>query len=214
MRNKTIAVVLTIFFVTLSAAFFFIVIPMIQENEMKKPALPIVGNDQNHHVQPFSFTNQEGKTITEKDMVGKICIVEYFFATCKGMCPKMNDNMRLVYEKYKTNDGVVILSHTVDPEHDSVSVLKKYSLRFNADPNHWMFITGDKKQLYDMARYSYLINAEQDTTGVSIDKDFIHDKHFVLVDGKGRIRGFYDGLEQGEVKKLNGDIDLLLKEKK
>ena len=211
--NRKIAYALVSFFLLLSVAFFVIVVPMVQESESKKPSLPIVGNNQNHHVQPFSFTDQDGKTITEKDVAGKICVVEYFFATCKGMCPKMNENMKLVYERNKSDDRVLILSHTVDPEHDSAAVLKQYGDRFGADARHWKFLTGDKKQLYDMARYSYLINAEQDTTGVSIDKDFIHDKHFVLVDGKGRIRGFYDGLDAEAVKKLNSDIATLLKEK-
>jgi len=213
MKNKKIALLLLLFFVFLSIAFFVVVIPMIQNNESKKPTLPIVGNDQNHHIQPFAFTNQDGITITEKDVIGKIYIIEYFFATCKGMCPKMNENMRLVYNKFKTNDRVLILSHTVDPMRDSIKALKNYSLRFDANAKHWMFLTGDKRELYDLARYSYLINAEQDTTGVSIDQDFIHDKHFVLVDGKGRIRGFYDGLEVGEVNKLIGDIEILLREK-
>jgi protein SCO1/2 len=211
--NRKIAYALVSFFLLLTVAFFVVVVPMIQESEAKKPSLPIIGNNQNHHVQPFSFTDQDGKTITEKDVAGKICVVEYFFATCKGMCPKMNENMKLVYDRYKADDRVLILSHTVDPEHDSAAVLKQYGDRFGADARHWKFLTGDKKQLYDMARYSYLINAEQDTTGVSIDKDFIHDKHFVLVDGQGRIRGFYDGLDAEAVKKLNTDIATLLKEK-
>jgi len=90
--------------------------------------------------------------------------------------------------------------------------LKAYSLRFDANPAQWMFLTGDKKQLYDMARYSYLISADDDTAGISIDKDFIHDKHYVLIDRHGRVRGFYDGLEPGEVQKMIGDITELLKE--
>lgn len=214
MTNRNIAIVLVVFFMLLSGAFFGVVVPMIRENDARKPVLPIVGNDQNHHVQAFSFVDQDGKTITEKEVAGKICVVEYFFATCKGMCPKMNENMKLVYDKYKNDGGVVLLSHTVDPEHDSVAVLKAYADRFGANAAHWKFLTGDKKQLYDMARYSYLINAEQDTTGVSIDKDFIHDKHFVLVDGNGRIRGFYDGLDVEQVKKLVADIALLEHEKR
>ena len=214
MKNNKIIFFLVFFFIALSIGFFVFVIPMINNNEGKKPKLPIVGNNQNHHVQPFSFTNQDGKTITESYISGKICVIEYFFATCKGICPKMNENMLLVYNKFKNNDHVLLLSHTVDPERDSVQALKKYSLRFNANANQWMFLTGDKKQLYEMARYSYLINAEQDTTGIAIEKDFIHDKHFVLVDGLGRIRGFYDGLEQGEINRLIGDIETLLKENK
>jgi len=121
--------------------------------------------------------------------------------------------MKLIYDKYKSNDKVLILSHTVDPEKDSAAALKLYASQFSADSKHWLFLTGDKKQLYEMARYSYLINAEQDTTGLSPDKDFIHDKHFVLVDTKGRIRGFYDGLDQVSVNKLITDIAILLIEK-
>ena len=212
MTNKKTTYFLILFFVLLSMAFFAIVIPVIKKNEAKKPVLPIVGNNQNHHIDSFSFTDQDGKTITNKDIAGKVCVVEYFFATCKGMCPKMNHNMAAVYEKYKGDDRVILMSHTVDPERDSAEALKNYASQFNADASHWLFLTGDKKKLYEMARYSYLINADQDTTGVTIDKDFIHDKHFVLVDKKGRIRGFYDGLQTGDVQRLIGDIALLLKE--
>lgn len=181
--------------------------------ERKKLDLPVIGNDQNHHVAPFSFVNQDGKTITNEDMKGKICVVEYFFATCKGMCPKMNENMVKVYKAFRGNKNVMILSHTVDPIKDTVQALKAYSLRFDADANQWMFLTGDKKKLYDMARYSYLISAEDDTAGISIDKDFIHDKHYALVDGYGRIRGFYDGLDQVNIDKLISDIKTLMEEK-
>ena len=107
----------------------------------------------------------------------------------------------------------MILSHTVDPKKDTVEALKAYSLRFDADPKQWMFLTGDKKKLYEMARFSYLISAEDDTAGVSVDNDFIHDKHYSLVDRHGRIRGFYDGLEQSDINKLIGDINVLLAEK-
>ena len=213
MQNKKTGVVLIAFFILLCLGFFVVVIPMIQNNEAKKPALPILGTNMNHHVQPFSFVNQEGKIITEKDIAGKVCVVEYFFASCKGMCPKMNSNMQKVYQKYSSSNRVLILSHTVDPEKDSASALHDYASRYNADPNHWMFLTGDKRKLYEMARYSYLINAEQDTAGVSIDKDFIHDSHFVLVDGLGRLRGFYDGMDAGSVGKLIADIQILLDEK-
>ena len=174
--------------------------------------LPTYGNP-GHKVRPFSFTNQEGQTITDKDVAGKVRVVEYFFTTCKGICPKMNENMAKVYERYRYNDEVLIMSHTVDPENDTVQAMKAYSEKFHADPKHWMFLTGDKKELYDIARYSYLINADDDTTGISIDKDFIHDNHYTLVDREGAIRGFYDGLKDAEVKQLITDIKLLLDEK-
>lgn len=197
----------------LGVAFIGYIFPKIRENQQKQPSLPIIGNDQNHHVSPFSFVNQDGKAITNEDVKGKICVVEYFFATCKGMCPRMNENMEKVYKAFIGNKDVLILSHTVDPTKDTVKALKAYSLRFDADPNQWMFLTGDKKQLYDMARYSYLISADDDTAGVSIDKDFIHDKHYALVDGYGRVRGFYDGLSPADISKLITDINTLLKEK-
>ena len=198
----------------LGIGFIAYIFPKIRENENKKSALPVIGVDLNHHLADFSFTNQDGKVITNADIKGKVCVVEYFFATCKGMCPRMNENMEKVYKAFRGNKDVLILSHTVDPVRDTVGALKAYSLRFDADPNQWLFLTGDKKQLYDMARYSYLISAEDDTAGVSIDKDFIHDKHYSLVDGYGRVRGFYDGLEPADITKLISDINTLVKEQK
>ena len=178
----------------LGIAFIVYIFPKIRESEDKKPKLPIIGNDQNHHIADFAFTDQDGKTITNEDVKGKLYGVNDFFANCKSICTRMNENMEKVYKAIKGNKAVLILSHTVDPVKDTVQALKAYSLRFEADANQWHFLTGDKKKLYDMARYSYLISAEDDTTGISVDKDFIHDKHFALVDRHGRIRGFYDGL--------------------
>lgn len=211
MKNKT-GIFLFSFFMILGIVFIGVVYPKMRDNQHKQPSLPIIGSEQNHHIGPFSFTNQEGKTVTNEDVKGKICVVEYFFATCKGICPKMNENMEKVYKAFLGNKKVVILSHTVDPEKDTVKALKAYSLRFDANPEQWMFLTGGKKELYDMARYSYLINAEDTANGVQIVNDFIHDKHYTLVDGLGRVRGFYDGLDQGNITKLIADINTLLKE--
>jgi len=210
MNNKKTGIILTTFFLALSVAFigYYYATAFGQE----KSGLPVIGDNQNHHIRPFSFVNQDGKTVTENDMTGKICVVSYFFATCKGICPKMNENLSKVYEAYRGNKDVLILSHTVDPEKDTVVALKKYSLKYNADPGQWMFLTGSKRQLYDMARYSYLISAQDDTAGVSIDQDFIHDQHYVLIDRNRRIRGFYDGLKQQDVSKIITDIGSLLDE--
>ncbi|MBZ0098851.1 MAG: SCO family protein, partial [Taibaiella sp.] len=140
--------------------------------------------------------------------------VEYFFTTCKGICPRMNENMNKVYEAFRGNERVMILSHTVDPKKDTVEAMKAYSLRFESDPEQWMFLTGDKKELYDVARYSYLISAADHTATVDIQSDFIHTDRFVLVDGDGYIRGrFYKGTDMAEVNQLIGDIKMLLKEK-
>jgi len=197
----------------LTACFIAYVFPKITANEAQKPVLPIIGNDQNHHVSAFSFINQDGRKVTDADVKGKVYVVEYFYATCKGICPRMNENLAKVYAAFKGNKNVMILSHTVDPVKDTVGALKAYSLRFDADGKQWMFLTGDKKKLYDMARYSYLINAEDTANGVTITDDFIHDKHYVLVDGLGRVRGFYDGTSMDDVNKLIADINLLQKEK-
>ena len=208
------AKILLAFFMILGVAFlgYYYKVNHDVHNERKLSALPVIEGDRNHHVGEFSFTNQEGKVITNADVKGKVCVVSYFFATCKGICPRMNENMTQIYKAYRGNKDVVILSHTVDPKKDTVAALKAYSLRFDANPNQWMFLTGDKKALYDMARYSYLINAKEDTTGVNIENDFIHDEHYSLVDRHGRIRGFYNGLEQSDIKKLTEDIKALLQE--
>jgi protein SCO1/2 len=210
-NNKTIAFLVS-FFILFGIAFLGYYYKVSNE-QPKKSVLPILGNVPDHHVAPFSFVNQDGKVITNDDVKDKIVVVEYFFATCKGICPKMNENLAKVYAKFKGNSDVMLLSHTVDPLKDTVAALKAYSMKFNADAVQWMFLTGGKQELYDMARYSYLISATDDTAGISIDKDFIHDNHYVLVDNYGRIRGMYDGLDDAKVDSMMGHIKLLLSEK-
>lgn len=162
----------------------------------------------------FTFIDQQGKPITREDLAGKIYVVEYFFTTCESICPKMNDNMAKVYAAFRGNDRVKIMSHTVDPEEDSPEVLREYSLKFDADPNQWHFVTGDKKRLYEMAVNSYLLALAEDSASKKVMPDFIHTPNFVLVDGKGylRGRGSYDGTSAADVNQLIGDIKLLLKE--
>ncbi len=174
--------------------------------------LPVLGEG-DHRVRSFSFTDQNGKTVTNEDVKNKIYVVEYFFTTCKGICPKMNENMTTVFKAFRGNKDVMILSHTVDPLKDTVQAMKEYSLRFDADPTQWLFLTGDKKELYDMARYSYLVTAADDTATVDIQSDFIHTDRFVLVDKTGHIRGQYEGTNKTSVEQLVGDIKELLKEK-
>ena len=122
MNSKKTGIFLLCFFMVLGVAFLAYFYKI--SHEQKTLALPIIGNDQNHHIAPFSFVNQDGKTITNADVKGKICVVEYFFATCKGMCPRMNENMERVYKAFHGNRNVLILSHTVDPLIDTVQALK------------------------------------------------------------------------------------------
>jgi protein SCO1/2 len=210
MQKKNIAYFLLGFFILLSAVFMVYYYKLSHETPKK---LPYIGEG-DHIVRSFSFTDQNGKTVTQADVKGKVYVVEYFFTTCKGICPKMNENMTKVYQTYKGNKEVKILSHTVDPKKDTVAALKAYSERFGAEAPQWEFLTGDKKELYDMARYSYLVTAVDDTGEVDIQSDFIHTEKFVLVDGTGHIRGIYDGTKIGEVNQLIGDIQELLKEEK
>jgi len=207
MKNKT-SLFLLVFFMLLGVG--FLSYWYFQYKQIPK-RLPTYGNP-GHHVESFSFINQDGKTMTEKDMDGKIYVVEYFFTTCEGICPKMNDNMAKVYQNFRGQSDVAILSHTVDPETDTVEQLKRYSLKYDADPSQWNFVTGDKMALYKMAINSYLVTAVEDTTQKDIMPDFIHSEKFVLVDKEKHIRGSYDGTSASDVKKLIADINELKKE--
>jgi len=207
--SRKITIFLITFFILLSAVFMTYYNNVIRE----KPKTLAVLGEPGHRVRSFSFTDQEGRTVTQNDVKGKIYVVEYFFTTCKGICPKMNENMSRVYQAFRGNKDVMILSHTVDPKKDTVNAMKAYSLRFDARPDQWLFLTGDKKELYDMARYSYLVTAADDTGTVDIQEDFIHTDRFVLVDRDGKIRGQYEGTDAGAVNQLIGDIKELLKEK-
>jgi protein SCO1/2 len=208
MSKRKTTIFLVSFFIVLAAVFMTYFYKVTRE---QPKTLPVYGNP-GHRVGSFSFVNQEGKTVTQADVDGKIRVVEYFFTTCKGICPKMNENMSKVYQAFQGNDKIMILSHSVDPIKDTVAAMKEYSLRFDADPKQWVFLTGDKKELYDMARNDYLVTATDDTATVDIASDFIHTDRFVLVDDSGRIRGQYKGTDMGSVNQLIGDIKELLKE--
>jgi len=163
-------------------------------------------------VQPFSFTNQDGKTITNRDVDGKVYVAEYFFTTCKGICPKMNNNLKTVYEKFKSDPDFRILSHSVDPETDSVGRMKRYADSMQTDSKTWYFLTGGRESLYHAARVSYLLDDPKNDKG-NVDEQFIHTQFFAVVDKNGQVRKIYDGLKKDEIKTLQEDIRLLLKEK-
>jgi protein SCO1 len=216
------------FFALLLTVFYLLVF---RDYDFSRSNLAII-ND----VQEFSFINQNGKAITQRDVEGKVYVAEYFFTTCKGICPKMNANMRRVFDAYKDEPGFMILSHTCMPETDSVPLLKAYEdqmiggkLKKNTDGSYkieydtsgtpitnpnWNFVTGDKTSLYKMARESYMIDNNKPDSSQLIKDQFIHTQFFRLVDKQGRTRGeVYDGLKNDEVEKLITDIKDLLKEK-
>ena len=162
-----------------------------------------------HTIPPFSFTDQDGKIVTEKDFEGSVYVTDFFFTTCHSICPIMSNQMERIAEKFKGNTEVKILSYTVDPEVDTVQQLKAYAIKHNADSKQWHFVTGKKRALYQIARTGYLLNAEQGNGGPD---DFIHTQNFALIDKEKRIRGFYDGTDSTEINQLMKDIDLLLAE--
>lgn len=163
----------------------------------------------NHIIQDFEFTNQNGKKITQKDYENKIYVADFFFTTCPTICPKMTDNMVWLQEQIKNNPKVMLLSHSVTPDIDTPEVLKKYALEKGVIDSKWNLVTGNKKDIYYIARKSYLVVK----TGKPEELyDMVHTENFVLVDQKRRIRGFYDGTNLEEVKKLLDDINYLSKE--
>jgi protein SCO1/2 len=192
------------FFVVLLAGFYIVLMSTTDFGNVKLPVL--------NTIHPFSFTKQDGKTITEKDVQGKVYIAEYFFTTCKGICPKMNKNMKVLYEELKAEPGFLILSHTVDPETDSVATLRRYADSIGANPANWWFLTGSKENLYKSARESYLLDDPKNSSK-NINEQFIHTQFFALVDHQGRVRGIYDGLKQGEIRQLVDDVHKTLNER-
>jgi protein SCO1 len=219
------------FFTVLFGLYYVFVFSM---TDISQSTLPVINNN----VQPFSFTDQNGKRLTEKDVEGKVYLTEYFFTTCKGICPKMNANMRRVFDEFRADSNFMIISHTCMPETDSVPLLKKYEARMllgklnkrddgsyqlQSDSaelstplppnNSWFFVTGDKATLYGMARHSYLIDNNKTDTLANINEQFIHTQLFALVDKQTRVRGIYDGLKEAEIQKLFKDIKGLLNEK-
>lgn len=188
-----------------------IINPIEVQEEMVDPEMLRIG--QGHTIGDFSFQNQDNKTITQKDIEGKVFVAEYFFTTCKSICPIMNKQMQRVQQAIKGNSNVKILSFTVDPETDTVAQMKRYATSHNAVKGQWHFLTGKQEDLYNLARKSFFVlkPAEVQNQG-DVGSDFIHTNNFVLVDGQGRIRGYYDGTNEKEITSLIADIKLLEKE--
>lgn len=159
-----------------------------------------------HHIANFTFTNQNGKIITQKDYDGKVYVADFFFTTCPTICPIMTKNMADVQNALTNNNKVMFLSHTVMPDIDSVPVLKKYAIEHGVDDSKWNLVTGKKEDIYSIARKSYLavkLGAPEELY------DMVHTENFVLVDQKRRVRGFYDGTNKEDMEKLIEDVNWL-----
>lgn len=163
-----------------------------------------------HTISAFKFTNQEGKEVSNKTYEGKIYVADFFFTSCPGICPRLAKNMGKLQEVFKNDKEVLLLSHSVTPVKDSVSVLKEYATENKVDSKKWNLVTGDKKAIYDIARKSYF--ADEDFVKTQDEDAFIHTENFVLIDGKGRIRGVYNGTLAIETERILRHIKLLKKE--
>jgi protein SCO1/2 len=162
-----------------------------------------------HTIADFSLTNQNGKTITQKDYENKIYVADFFFTTCQTICPIMTDNMVEIQKEILNDDDIMLISHSVTPEIDTVAQLKRYALKKGVNDKKWNLVTGDKKQIYDLARKSYLAVKDNPYAG---PYDMVHTENFMLIDKKRQIRGFYDGTNSEDIDRLLNDIKHLKKE--
>lgn len=160
-----------------------------------------------HVIPPFDLVSQSGEKITNSTFDNSIYVADFFYTKCPNVCPKMSSQLSRVQDAFENNEDVKILSHTVDPNFDSTKVLSDYGSAYGAKEGKWFFVTGDKKQIYDLARYGYFVSATEGTGG---SEDFLHSEKFVLIDKEGHIRGYYNGTDSEEVDRLILEIRILL----
>jgi len=203
MKRKIIGY--SVFFIALIALFYLFVFWGTDNWKSKSPTIS--------YVKPFTFITEDGRDFTLQDMQGKVCVVNYFFTTCKGICPRMNSNMHKIYDEFKNYRDFMIISHTCDPERDSAPRLKHYADSLKVDTRKWVFLTGRKDSLYQQARVSYLLDDPKNSV-LNIDDQFLHTQFFALIDKNGNVRGqIYDGLKEEDLDQLKANIKSLLKEK-
>lgn len=166
-------------------------------------------NEIKHTISSFSFINQDSILVTEEYLKNKITLVDFFFTTCPTICPEMTKNMKKIQEKWIDNETIQFLSHTVDPETDTPKKLKRFSKFFDINTKNWNFVTGEKKELYDLGFHSYMVTTDEDDIAPG---GFIHSSLFILIDKNLHIRGIYDGLQKEELNMLNTDLKLLINE--
>ena len=160
-----------------------------------------------HKIRPFKLINQENQIFTEKNMEGKICVVDFFFTTCPGICPKMTKSMTDIQKEFINDDEILLLSHSVTPEKDSVSVLKQYAKIKNVSFKRWKLLTGSKNEIYELGRKYYFVEEDE---GIKKGNDvFLHTENFILIDKQRHIRGIYNGLDPNSMQNLIRDIKIL-----
>jgi protein SCO1/2 len=203
----------------------FILISCLKENQSRVQALPYFDEasflpqwidnksaelDGFHKIPAFSLTNQEGETISDKTLEGKIYVANFFFTSCPGICPQMTSNMDILQKEFLNDNEVMLISHSVTPSRDSVSILKNYAEKRGIISAKWSLLTGDREQIYNLGRNAYFI---EENMGIekTID-DFLHTENFVLVDKNKHIRGIYNGLNKTSIEQLIFDIKTLKKE--
>lgn len=215
MKNFGNVIIFAFIFFTAVIIGYFILkpaprLPIYQPGDVN-PALvdESVMNNQDHHISPFTLINQEGDTITESLVEGKIYVACFFFTRCVTLCPKLSSSMQKLQDYYSMDEELVLISHSVTPAMDSVPVLAAYAEQYGADVSRWHLVTGEKKHIYDLARKSYFAVLDEGDGGL---QDFIHTENMVLVDREGRLRGYYDGTNTDQLNKLITDIRVLKSE--
>ena len=174
------------------------------------PKWEMPNNKTFHQIRSFALLNQENKPFTEKDIEGKICVADFFFTSCPGICPKMTKSMADIQKEFMNDDEIMLLSHSVNPEKDSVSILKKYAKEKNINFNRWKLLTGNKDEIYDLGRKYYFVEEDE---GIKKGNDvFLHTENFILIDKQRHIRGIYNGLDPNSIDNLIKDIRILKEE--
>ncbi len=203
MKNKLI--IYLVFFTALMAVFLYFVF---RGTDNWKSKSPVLG-----YVKDFQFVNSNGEAVSNDIMKGKVCVVNFFFTACRGVCPRMNGELMKIYNDYKDNPDFLIISHTCDPERDSVVQLKHYADSLKIDTKKWIFLTGRKDSLYTAAKVSYMLD-DPNNKLEKIEDEFLHTQFMALVDKNGKLRSqVFDALKKNEVQMLRDNIDKLLKEK-
>jgi protein SCO1/2 len=214
MKNSSLGKIIVILSIVLGPLLFWFIISRGTNNFRKLEVfgpkdLNEKGDTVYFTVPPFKLVNQNGDTITEKSLDGKIYVANFFFASCPGVCPKMTDALKPLQDEFKKNADVVFISHTVDPEHDTLPALKAFAEKHGADLAKWYFVTGNRDSIYDLAIKGYLVPAGEDARA---EGGYLHSQDLLLIDKEKRIRGIYDSLEPEDIKRLKDEIKVLLHE--